>query len=264
MRYTSFRLSFNLALAAGFCCAGMSAFAADPPVALPNSGPPNSGKSAPQSQPEMPPGVQRPDPQGEARKRSGRENKADTPMHPGKTASPGVTPKGIAVQPPRTAVERDKALANLYALLATAADEGQAKTVADSIERLWGQGSDTVAVLMERAHAALVAKKVDLALRFLDAAVELEPANTEGWTRRAHVYMGKSDVERSLGDLRRVLALDPNHFRALDDLVQILKTIGQKKAALKAARQLLDVHPFWEGGKKTVEELERAVEGESL
>jgi tetratricopeptide (TPR) repeat protein len=181
----------------------------------------------------------------------------------GPTAPPA--PKGIAVQQPRTPLERERALANLYALLATAADETQAKSVSDSIERLWvTQGSDTVGLLMDRAQTAIAAKKPELALKFLDAAVDLEPSYTEGWSRRAYVHFSKSDVERSLGDLRRVLALDPNHYRALDGLVQILRDIGQKKAALKAARQLLEVHPYWEGAKKTVEDLAREVEGQSL
>ena len=35
---------------------------------------------------------------------------------------------------------------------------------------------------------------------------------------------------RALGDLRRALALDPNHFKSLDGLGQILREIGQKKA----------------------------------
>jgi tetratricopeptide (TPR) repeat protein len=174
-------------------------------------------------------------------------------------------PKGLAVQTPRTPLEREKALANLYALLATAADENQAKSISESIEKLWTtSGNDTVAVLMDRAQAAIVAKKPELAIKFLNSVVDLAPAYTEGWNRRAYVHFTQKDVERSLGDLRRVLALDPHHFRALDGLVQILRDIGQKKPALKAARQLLEVHPHWDGIKKTVEELAREVEGQGI
>jgi tetratricopeptide (TPR) repeat protein len=278
MRYTCPQLLRVLTITAGVCASASVAIAADPPNA--RAGEPPTGerqkntKPTPQTQPRLTqPGTQpeaQAGPQGETGKKPGSSNGntgsgnkagAATKDEP---APKVVAPKGIAVQSPRTPIERDKALANLYALLATAADEAQAKTVADQIERLWAQGSDTTAVLMDRAHAALVAKNTDLALRFLNAVVDLDPAHSEGWNRRAHLYMGKSDVERALGDLRRVLALDPHHFRALDDLVQILRTIGQKKAALQAARQLLEVHPFWDGAKKTVEELAREVEGQSL
>jgi len=64
--------------------------------------------------------------------------------------------------------------------------------------------------------------------------------------------------------LRRALALDPNHFKALDGLGQILREIGQKKAALKAFKQLLEVHPYWSGGQQLVDELAREVEGQGI
>lgn len=174
-------------------------------------------------------------------------------------------PPPIAVQQPRTPAEREKALSDLYAHLATAANAEGAKQVASSIERLWlNSGSDTVAVLMERATAAHQGKKPDLALKLLDAVVELAPDFAEGWSRRAIVHFGQNNMERAVGDLRRVLALDPNHFRALDALAHILKDIGQKRGALAMVRQLMDVHPFWDGAKQMHDELAREVEGQAL
>ncbi|HJU32803.1 MAG TPA: tetratricopeptide repeat protein [Hyphomicrobiaceae bacterium] len=166
---------------------------------------------------------------------------------------------------PTTPAEREKALSELYALLATANDEESAKAIADAVERVWlHSGSPTVDVLMERANKALTEKKSDLALKLLDRVVELAPDFAEAWNRRAYVYFTRNDVERALGDLRRTLALDPHHYKALDGLGQILREIGQKKAALKAFKELLDVHPYWSGGKQTVEELEREVDGQGI
>jgi tetratricopeptide (TPR) repeat protein len=166
---------------------------------------------------------------------------------------------------PKTPAEREKTLSDLYALLATADDEDTAKAVADAIERVWmHSGSPTVDLLMERSGKAMSEKKPELALKFLDRAVELAPDFAEAWSRRAYVYFVRSDIQRALGDLRRVLALDPNHYKALDGLGNILREIGQKKPALKAFKQLLEVHPFWSGAKQAVEELEREVEGQDL
>jgi tetratricopeptide (TPR) repeat protein len=174
-------------------------------------------------------------------------------------------PPPIAVQQPRTPAEREKALNDLYALLATADDEAAAKSVSANIERLWlNSGSDTVALLMDRAMQAQQAKKTELAIRLLDAVVDLAPDYAEGWNRRAYVHFSENKVEQAVGDLRRVLALDPNHFKALDGLAHILKDVGQKKAALAAVRKLLEVHPFWEGAKTMAEELTREVEGQAL
>lgn len=171
----------------------------------------------------------------------------------------------IAVIQPRTPAEREKALNDLYAILATAENEAQAKSVATNIERLWlNSSSDTVALLMERASSAMHQKKPDLALKVLDEVVALAPDYAEGWNRRAYIYFSENKVQQALGDLRRVLALDPNHFKALDGLVHVLKEIGQKKAALAAVKKLLEVHPFWEGAQAIHDELAREVEGQAL
>jgi len=178
-------------------------------------------------------------------------------------------PKPPAARPgsalPKSPAEREKTLSDLYALLATAEDEESAKAIADAIERVWvHSGSATIDLLMERSIKAMNEKKVELALKLLDHVVELAPDFTEGWNRRAYVYFVQNDIERALGDLRRTLALDPHHFKALDGLAQILREIGQKKAALKAFKELLDVHPYWSGAKQAIEELEREVEGQGI
>jgi tetratricopeptide (TPR) repeat protein len=181
-----------------------------------------------------------------------------------KAAPPPPTAKhGSAL--PRTPAEREKTLSDLYALLATADDEESAKAITDAIERVWlHSGSATIDLLMERSIKAMSEKNTDLALKLLDHVVELAPDFTEAWNRRAYVYFVQNDVEHALGDLRRTLALDPHHFKALDGLGQILREIGQKKAALRAFKELLDVHPYWSGAKQAVEELEREVDGQGI
>jgi tetratricopeptide (TPR) repeat protein len=166
---------------------------------------------------------------------------------------------------PKTPAEREKTLSDLYALLATAEDEDTAKAITDAIERVWlHSGSATIDLLMERSIKAMSEKKIDLALKLFNSVVDLAPDFTEAWNRRAYLHFLRKDTERALGDLRRALALDPNHFKALEGLAQILREIGQKKAALKAFRQLLDVHPYWSGAKEAVEELEREVDGQGI
>jgi tetratricopeptide (TPR) repeat protein len=166
---------------------------------------------------------------------------------------------------PKTPAEREKMLSDLYALLATADDEDSAKAVAEAIERVWQHsGSPTIDLLMERAMRAVADNQLELAMKLLDHVVALAPDFTEGWNRRAYVFFVRNDVDRALGDLRRTLALDPNHFKALEGLAQILREIGQKKAALEAFRRLLSVHPYWPGAEQAIEELERDVDGQGI
>jgi tetratricopeptide (TPR) repeat protein len=166
---------------------------------------------------------------------------------------------------PKTAAERDRTLSDLYALLATSEDENAAKAIADGIERIWlHSGSPTVDLLLGRAMKAAGEKNLDRALKLMDNVVEQAPDFTEGWSRRAYVHFQRNDVGHALGDLRRALALDPNHFKSLDGLGQILREIGQKKAALQVFRHLNDVHPYWPGSNQAVEELTREVDGQGI
>jgi tetratricopeptide (TPR) repeat protein len=171
----------------------------------------------------------------------------------------------LSPAPPKTPAERDSALADLYALLAESEDEMAAKSVADNIERVWlHSGSPTVDLLFGRAMQAVSQKDYDRALRFLDHVVEQAPDFTEGWNRRAYVHFQLNNVGLALGDLRRTLALDPNHFKALDGLFQVLRDIGEKRAALEVLRRLADVYPYWSGAEQTIEELSREVEGQGI
>lgn len=166
---------------------------------------------------------------------------------------------------PKTAAERDKALGDLYALLATAEDENSAKAISEGIERIWvHSGSATVDLLLGRAMKAIAAKKTDQALKLLDNVVEQAPDFTEGWSRRAYVHFQLNQVGRALGDLRRALALDSNHFKSLDGLAQVLREIGQKKAALQVFRHLHEVHPYWPGAERAIAELSQDVEGQGI
>jgi tetratricopeptide (TPR) repeat protein len=173
--------------------------------------------------------------------------------------------KRAAPSLPRTPVERDTVLSDLYERLAASDDESAAKSVADSIERVWiHSGSPTVDLLFGRAMQAVGEKNYDRALRFLDNVVEQAPDFTEGWSRRAFVHFQLGNVRPAIGDLRRALALDPSHFKALDGLAQVLRDIGEKRAALQVMRRLAEVHPYWDGTEQAIEELAREVEGQGI
>jgi hypothetical protein len=166
---------------------------------------------------------------------------------------------------PDAPIERAKLLRDLYAHLATAVDEQAAAPFVEAIERIWlTPGSDTVLALMERAMQAASQERPDLALNLLDAVTKMAPDYAEGFNRRAYVFYNLGDRERALGDLRRVLALDPNHFKAIDGLAQIMKDFGDKKAAYAAYQKLILIHPFWPSAQSAHDELKKDVEGQGL
>jgi tetratricopeptide (TPR) repeat protein len=201
---------------------------------------------------------------------------ADPPVAPQEAPEAGPPPPQADGDPPAaagrlmdrlptTADEKSRLLSDLYAHLATADTPDAAKKIQATIERLWTHsGSDTVNLLMQRASKALGAKDHDQALKFMDYVVQLAPDYAEGFNRRAYIHFARNDMASAVGDLRRALALEPNHFRALDGLAQIWRQTGNAKGALSVVKQLLEIHPYWEGAARMAEELAREVEGQGI
>jgi len=195
----------------------------------------------------------------------------DAPSTPNPRSSRPILPKARSDgarsldRLPQTAEEKRRQLSNLYAQLATAEDEKAAANFAANIEKLWRlSGSDTVNLLISRAAKVAEEKRNDLAEKLLDRAVTLAPDYTEGFSQRAFYFYSQSNLPAALGDLRRVLALDPNHFKAMEGLVQIWRDTGNKKAAFEVLKRLLDVHPFAPGAQQAYDELKVEVEGRGI
>src|SRR4051812_4856662 len=86
---------------------------------------------------------------------------------------------------PKVGADRTRGLDFLFGALKAAPDEASAKHVEARIWALWLQTpSDTAALLMTRAKAALDAKQADVALKLLDAVIKLRPEYVEAWNRR--------------------------------------------------------------------------------
>jgi len=161
--------------------------------------------------------------------------------------------------------ERTPSLDTLFQALKIAPDTESAKAIENSIWAVWMiSGSDTCNVLMGRAKAAADDKDYDLAIKLLDAVVEIKPNYVEGWNRRATVYYLMNDYGHSLADIREVLAREPRHFGALAGLGLILQELGDDALALEAYRRALAINPHLEHVGETVKALREKVEGRDI
>ena len=209
---------------------------------------------------------------------------ASSPPPPRPAEPPAVQPRGPAPNPgeapgrsakgepgmmglpfPKSPEEAAKTLDSLYAHLATEDDKRRGGEIGAAIEKMWRMsGGDTVNLLIDRGENFSAKMDQERALRLMDAAVDLAPAYAEAWSHRAYVHYRMQNYQAALGDLRRAIALEPNHFRALDGMGKILVLLGEKKAALTVYEQLLKVHPNIEGGPEAADELKKAVEGQGI
>ena len=166
---------------------------------------------------------------------------------------------------PKVGADRTRGLDFLFGALKVAPDEASAKHVEARIWAMWMQTpSDTAALLMLRAKAAVDAQKPDVALKLLDAVVKLRPDYVEGWNRRATLYYLKNDYAHSLEDIREVLIREPRHFGALAGLGMIMQDIGDEKRALEAFRKALAVNPHLDKVPELVKSLTEKVEGRDI
>jgi tetratricopeptide (TPR) repeat protein len=166
---------------------------------------------------------------------------------------------------PKIGADRTRGLDFLFGALKVAPDEASAKNVEARIWAYWMQTpSDTAALLMMRARAAMDAQQTDVALKLLDAVVKLRPDYVEGWNRRATLYYLTNDYAHSLADIQQVLIREPRHFGALAGLGMIMQDLGDEKRALEAFRKALDVNPYLEKVPELVKTLTEKVEGRDI
>src|SRR5882757_4190531 len=105
---------------------------------------------------------------------------------------------------PNVGADRVRGLDFLFGALKAAPDDASAKHVEARIWALWLQTpSDTAALLMARAKAAMEAQQVDVALKLLDAVVKLRPDYIEAWNRRATLFYLKNDYAHSLENIEQ-------------------------------------------------------------
>ena len=185
---------------------------------------------------------------------------AESPHHP---KLPALKP--LTAPKPSLRKARIELLNSLYDQLKAAESDASSELIVSAIEKVWSQsGSDMANLLMERAGVAIKARNYELATSLLTALTEVEPRYAEGWNQLATIYFLREDYENAMHQLKRVLALESHHFKAIEGLSIILRETGRKKAALKATRQVLTIYPHLKSAKQAEEELAREVEGQGI
>jgi tetratricopeptide (TPR) repeat protein len=191
------------------------------------------------------------------------------PAQKGPDVPPRLSPQPDWVHPPgetpRSGRDRDYNLDTLFEALKIAPDNESARAIEQRIWAMWiASGSDTCNLLMGRVKAATEQKDLDLAIKLLDAVIELKPTYTEAWNRRATIYYLQKDFGHALSDIREVLMREPRHFGALSGLGLILQEIGDEKHALEAYRRALAIDPHLENVEEAIKNLREKVEGRQI
>ncbi|MEZ5923498.1 MAG: tetratricopeptide repeat protein [Hyphomicrobiaceae bacterium] len=172
----------------------------------------------------------------------------------------GLTVLATAQSVPRPTPQE---LDSLFATLKAAQSEPEARVAELAIWAAWiKSGSDEIDKLTGLALEAMQTQDYQEALATLDVVVAKMPDFAEGWNKRATVLYIVGDLDRSMADIDKVLALEPRHFGAISGigLIQIAK--GNKPAALEAYRKVIEIYPLSPGALQSIESLQKEVEGD--
>jgi len=226
------------------------------------AGVPTNAWAAPQTVPVQAEAV----PQLPLEPHAGGEDPNAAPDSPLQPDAPGVGPPSIEGPPdqrrPDGAVAAapqarpERSLDDLYAALAVAKTDPEARALVAEIEsRLGSSGSVTVDILLKQSQTVAAKGDTGVALDLLETVTRLAPNFAEGWNQRALAAYQAEDYDEALGDLRRALALEPRHFGAIAGLAAILAQLDRKREAIAVYDRLIALNPRDEDARKARDDL---------
>lgn len=173
---------------------------------------------------------------------------------------------GVAGLPVLAAADQtDPRLAPLFEQLKKAPDTETGQVIEQAIWHIWSKAQTAGGgLLLRQGEQYMNEGRNDLALGNFDALVQIEPEFAEAWNKRATLHYLMGNLNDSVADIQRVLALEERHFGALAGLGLIYDAMDRKEAALKAFRAALEIHPNLENIRRRAEELAEEIEGRKL
>lgn len=162
---------------------------------------------------------------------------AGAPLH-------GAEPQAI---PPAVGLSESaaKERAALFAELAAAKSDAQARAVEDRLWTFWRGFADTRSKdLLEASRQAQLRFDYDEAIVCMKGVVEHQPQFAEGWNQLAYVYFLAGRYGDSLHAIDRVLELEPMHYAALAGEGIILYQESKVDEAQAPLKRVLAIDPW--------------------
>ena len=125
------------------------------------------------------------------------------------------------------------------------------------LEHLWFSAAGSKAFrMMDEACAAADREDFKEAMRILDQVTSNYPDFAEGWNRRGAVLWQTGQFKKSIADCRRALALNPNHYGALQGLGICHLRLGDIEEACRSLRLALKIAPHEESTRRSLQKCE--------
>lgn len=149
--------------------------------------------------------------------------------------------------PPAAALSEAEAKerAALFAALAAAKSDAEARAVEERIRAFWRGFADAQSrQLLDESRQAQLRFDYDEALIYLQALVKHAPQFAEGWNELGYVYFLAGKYDESLKAIAHVLELEPMHYAALAGEGIILYQEGKIDEAQAPLKRALAIDPW--------------------
>lgn len=141
--------------------------------------------------------------------------------------------------------ERTEERSGLLEALKTTPDAASGRVAADAVWQFWMRAPDPESQrLLDLGMERRLSGDLTGSEAQLDALVNRCPDFAEGWNQRAFSRFLLGDLDGSLADIERTLALEPAHFGALSGQAQIYLRQGRRPLALFVIRKAVAVNPW--------------------
>ena len=171
----------------------------------------------------------------------------------------------VFLAPAAPASQTDKRLDTIFERLSSTDSKAEAAKLTNLVWAIWHESdNEIVNSFMSKGIEEMSQRNYEDAVASFSKVVELDPNFAEGWNKRATVYYLMGDLESSIRDVDRTLALEPRHFGALSGLGLIYLAFGEGWEALKAFKAALRVNPHLAGPQAHVKELQRNLRGKPI
>ena len=138
-----------------------------------------------------------------------------------------------------------KERAALFAALAAAKDDAEAREIEERLWTFWRSLADDEArQLLEQSREAQLRFDYAEALIYNKAVVKHAPQFAEGWNQLGYVYFLAGQYDASLEAIEHVLALEPMHYAALAGKGIILYYGGKVEEAQAPLKRALAINPW--------------------
>jgi len=149
----------------------------------------------------------------------------------------------------------------LFDELQRATDPLSAVETERDIWRIWSlPDRREVSVPFAQGVLSMNEGKLKQAMALFSNVVKTAPDFAEGWNKRATVAYYLGDLDTSVHDIQKTLALEPRHFGAMSGLALIYEATGLHERALDVLIQVKEIYPAMAGIDERMRMLRDAIQ----